>query len=89
MHAIVGASKMKDGGDPNVAKGILEGLSQAPGFVSGTFTRSLDGSRGRSMVLFETEAAAKSAMEAALAKIPADAPLEIESVEVYEVVAHS
>jgi hypothetical protein len=41
------------------------------------------------MFLFETEDAAKAAMERALSNMPADAPMEIESAEVCEVVAHT
>jgi hypothetical protein len=88
MYALVGASKLESEAGPELAQSILAGLSQAPGFVSGTFTRSTDGTRGRSMVLFETEEQAETARANALANIPDDAPLEIESVEVYEVVAH-
>ena len=89
MFAIVGASRLGSESGPEFAQGLLAVLGGAPGFVSGTFTRSADGERGRSMVLFETENAATTAMEMALQNMPQDAPVEIESVEVYEVVAHS
>ena len=39
------------------------------------------------MILFELEAEAKSALERALANMPADSPIEVESAEVCEVVA--
>lgn len=41
------------------------------------------------MVLFEWENDAKSAVEGALAHMPADSPIEVESAEVCEVVAHA
>ncbi len=92
MYAMVGTSKLSfenidDAGQ--MANGVLTKLRSAPGFVTGSFVRSSDGNHGRSMVLFETEEQAKAAAENARATIPADAPVEIVSLEVYEVVAHA
>ena len=89
MYAVVGISRLKPGATAEVAKGILGGMREAPGFVSGTVAWSTDGERGRSMVLFESEDEAKSALEGALANMPTDSPIEIESAEVCEVVAHA
>lgn len=89
MYAVVGISRLKPGATVEVAKGILGGMREAPGFVSGTVAWSIDGERGRSMVLFESEDEAKSALEGALANMPADAPIEVESAEVCEVIAHA
>lgn len=89
MYAIVGISRLKPGVNPEVAENILAGLRDAPGFVSGTVAWSTDGERGRSMILFESEDAAKAALERTLENMPADAPLEVESAEVCEVVAHA
>ncbi len=89
MHAIVGVSKLGPEAKPEMAQGILANLGSAPGFVSGTFTQSPDGKNGRSMILFETEEAAKTAAANAQANLPDDAPVEIVSIEVYEVVAHA
>ena len=91
MHAILGESEIDASrGDEAVAiltNGIVPGISQAPGFVSATFVRSSDGSRGRSMVVFESEDAAKTAAASAGELMPKDAPVKIVSMEVYEVVA--
>ena len=87
MYAIVGASKLKPGATPEASQNILQGLRGAPGFVSGAIAWSTDGERGRSMFLFETQDAAASALEQALDNMPADAPLEIESIEVCAVIA--
>ena len=89
MYAIVAASKLKPGATPDVTQNLLHGLRGAPGFVSGAIAWSTDGERGRSMILFETEDAAEAALEGALSSIPDDAPLEVESAEVCEVVAHA
>ena len=89
MYAIVGISRLKPGATPDVIKNILANMREAPGFVSGTVAWSTDGERGRSMIVFETEEGATAALERALASLPADAPMEIESAEVCEVVAHA
>jgi hypothetical protein len=89
MYAVVGISRLKPGATTEVAKGILGGMREAPGFVSGTVAWSTDGERGRSMMLFESEDEARSALEGVLANMPTDLPIEIESVEVCEVVAHA
>ncbi len=89
MYAIVGISRLKPGATPDVVKGILGAMSTAPGFVTGTVAWSTDGERGRSMLVFETEDGATAALQQVLDNMPADAPMEIESAEVCEVVAHA
>ena len=92
MYAVIGTANL----DPDradeaveVARNILENLSQAPGFVSGAFSRSPDSTAGRSMMIFETEEAARAVAENAPKMIPADGPTEVVSLEVYEVVAQA
>jgi hypothetical protein len=92
MYAMVGTSKLNfenADGAAQMANGILSNLSSAPGFVTGSFARSADGKHGRSMVVFDTEAQAKAAAESARANIPSEGPVEIVSIDVYEVVAHA
>ena len=92
MYAMVGASKLSFENPDDAAKmanGILSKLSSAPGFVTGSFVRSADGNHGRSLVVFDTEDQAKAAAENARASIPADGPVDVVSIEVYEVVAHA
>ena len=92
MYAMVGTSKLNFENPDDAAQmanGILSSLSSAPGFVTGSFARSADGNHGRSMVVFDSEEQAKAAAENARANIPAEAPVEIVSIEVYEVVAHA
>lgn len=90
MYAVVGTANI----DPEraeeaaaLATNILENMSQADGFVSGALARSLDRTAGRSMMIFETEAAARAVAENALSMIPGDGPTEVIALEVYEVVA--
>ncbi len=92
MYAMVGTSKLNFANADDatqMANGILSNLRSAPGFVTGSFARSADGKNGRSMVMFDTEEQAKAAAESARATIPADGPVEIVSIDVYEVVAHA
>ncbi len=72
------------------ARHSFVGIASASiGFVSGAIAWSTDGERGRSMIMFETQDAAAAALEQILDNMPADAPLEIESIEVCEVIAHT
>ena len=66
MYAVVGISRLKPGATAKVAKGILGGMREAPGFVSGTVARSTDGERGRNMMLFESEDEVKATLEGGL-----------------------
>lgn len=56
------------------------------GHVTTYISHSADGSRGASIYVFETKEQAE-AFAAAL-KVPAGAPITIESLEVFEVTAH-
>ena len=92
MYAVVGTSKLNFENPEDAAQmanGILSGLRNAPGFVSGSFARSADGNHGRSMILFDTEEQAGTAAKIARSSIPANGPVEIVSIEVCEVVAHA
>ena len=65
MHAVVVRVSV---GDVEIAeKGLREkvvpAVSSAPGFVTGYWTRSDDGSNGLSMLVFESEDAARAVAE--------------------------
>ena len=87
MHAIVVKVSISD--SESAQKGLEEKVvprvSQAPGFVAGYWTRSGDKSNGQSMLVFESEDAARAVEE----RIRADVPegVTVESAEVREVVA--
>jgi hypothetical protein len=61
-------------------------VSQAPGFVTGYWARKDDS--GLSIVIFESEDAARQASEQVRSNIPSDA-VTLEDVELREVVAHA
>jgi hypothetical protein len=87
MHAVV--VKVSISNVETAQKGLEEvvvpRVSQAPGFVAGYWTRSDDGSNGQSMIVFESEDAARTVVE----RIRADVPegVTVEGAEVREVVA--
>lgn len=91
MHAIVGTSEIDQSRTEEavglLTQGILPGISQAPGFVRATFVRSADGTGGRSMIVFESEEAAKTVAASVGDRLPPDAPIKIVSLEVCEVIA--
>jgi hypothetical protein len=74
-----------EGSTRELREQVVPGVSQAPGFVTGHWTRK--GNSGLSMVIFESEDAANAAAE----RIPGMVPdgVTIEEVEVREVVAHA
>ena len=89
MHAVVVRVKIDD--FETARKGLEErvvpGVSQAPGFVAGYWTRSEDGNKGMSMVLFDSEESARSATE--MIRNAATDGVTLEDVEVREVVQHA
>jgi hypothetical protein len=64
---------------------VVPRASQAPGFVTGHWTRK--DSTGLSMIIFESEDAANAASEQIRANVPPGVTLE--DVEVREVLAHA
>ena len=87
MHAVVTRITVNDpeAARANLRENVVPGVSQAPGFVAGYWTGGDDG--GMSMVVFESEDAAKALSE----RVPSlltDA-VTIKNIEVREVVAHA
>ena len=88
MHAVVAQVTIND--DTGAAENFLReqvvpGVSQAPGFVAGYWTRKE--SRGVGMVVFESEDAAQAVVERFGSMVPDMVTLE--GAEVLEVVAHA
>jgi hypothetical protein len=67
---------------------IVPGVSQAPGFVAGYWTRS-DENRGLAMIVLESEDAANGVAQMINAQAPDNDAVNLESVEIREVVAHA
>ena len=87
MHAVVVKVKINDlqAADSHLREQVVPAISQAPGFVAGYWTRR--DNTGLSMIIFDSEDAAKGASEQIPSMIP-DA-VTLDGVEVREVVAHA
>ena len=87
MHAVLVTVSLSDpeAATSHLRENVVPGVSQAPGFVAGYWTRK-DGS-GVAMVIFESEDAAKGMSERVPSMIPDGVTLE--DVDVREVVAHA
>jgi hypothetical protein len=87
VHAVVVRVTLEDFEDArfHLRERVVPAMSQAPGFVTGYWTRK-DNS-GLAMVIFESEDAAEAMSE----RVPSLAPdvVTIEDVEVREVEAHA
>jgi hypothetical protein len=66
---------------------VVPRVSAAPGFVAGYWTRSDGGDNGLSMIVFESEDAARGASEQLQSTDPTG--VSIDGVEVREVVANA
>jgi quinol monooxygenase YgiN len=64
-------------------------VKQLPGFLSGTWMRSADGTRGRGVVLLESEDAANAMAAQAAEGPPEGAPVKFVSADVFEVLAQA
>ena len=87
MHAVVVRVSIKDddAGESDLREKVVPRVSQAPGFVAGYWTRK--DQTGLSMIVFDSEDAAKTARE----QIPSAVPdsVELQDVEIREVVANA
>jgi len=87
MHAVVVKVTVNDGeaSEQELRERVVPGVSQAPGFVAGYWTRK--DNTGLSMVIFESEEAANGMSERIASIVPETVTLE--SVEVRRVAAHA
>ena len=85
MHAVVTRVRIADRekSEEFLREQVIPRVSQAPGFVSGSWA-NVGGDSGASMTLYESEEAARQAMEQFTP--PPEDILTIESMEVGEVV---
>jgi hypothetical protein len=87
MHAVVVTVTISDHevAESHLRENVVPGVSQAPGFVAGYWTRKDDS--GVAMVIFESEDAAQAMSE----RVPSMVPdvVTLKDIEVREVVAHA
>ena len=87
MHAVVARLTINDlAADLDALREqVVPQMSQAPGFVSGYWTRK--GATGLSMIIFDSPGAAETAAESLRSAMPDAATLD--EIEIREVVAHA
>jgi len=87
VHAVVVTVTISDreAAESHLREQVVPGVSQAPGFVAGYWTRKNDS--GLAMVIFESEDAAKAMSE----RVPSMVPdvVTLGDIEVREVVVHA
>jgi hypothetical protein len=91
MHAVVVRVSIDDPekAEQGLREQVIPRVKQAPGFVAGYWTRSDDGQDGLSMVLLESEDAARQAAERIRSGGITPDTVTLESIEVREVVEHA
>jgi hypothetical protein len=92
MHAVAVRVSFNDvdAAEEGLHSQIVPMVKQAPGFVSGWWTRSQDRSNGLALMVFESEDAAQAALERLQSEGPgASEHVNVESAEVREVVANA
>lgn len=89
MHAVVVSVAINDFEEamPSLRDRVVPQVTQAPGFAAGYWV-ALDGhERGRAVIAFESEEAARQA--AGMIEAAADTGVTLESVDIGEVVARA
>jgi heme-degrading monooxygenase HmoA len=90
MHALLVNVAIDAGHDQDaqtqLETNVVPRVKEAPGVISGHWLRSADGRHGTSVILFETEDAARAGAEMAQS-VPQPDFIHFDSVEVREVVA--
>ena len=87
MHAVVVRVTINDmeSAEKALREEVVPRVSQAPGFVTGYWTRK--DNNGLSMIVFESEDAAKQASERIQQSMPA--PVTLDGIEIREVAAQA
>jgi hypothetical protein len=91
MHAVVVKVSVQDEepGLQFLRENIVPGVSQAPGFVAGYWVRLEGGKEGNSVIVFESEDAARAAAERIRENVGANPGVTVNDVTVGEVVANA
>ncbi len=92
MHAVVVKVAVHDDeelGLQYLRENIVPGVSQAPGFVAGYWVRLEGGDEGNSVIVFESEDAARGAAERIREGVSSNPGVTLKDVSVGEVVANA
>jgi heme-degrading monooxygenase HmoA len=91
MHAVVTRVSVSDApvATEFLRETVVPNVSQAPGFVTGHWVRLEGGDEGCSVVVFESEDAARAAAERLRENVASNPGVELRDVTVGEVVANA
>ena len=91
MHAVVVKVSVQDGpsATENLRNEIVPRVSQAPGFVAGYWVRLEGGDEGNSVIVFESEDAARGAADQLRQAADSNPGVTVKDVSVGEVVANA
>jgi heme-degrading monooxygenase HmoA len=91
MHAVVVKVSVQDApvATEYLRETVVPGVSQAPGFVAGYWVRLEGGDEGNSVIVFESEEAARAAAERLRENIGSNPGVKLNDVSVGEVVANA
>ena len=91
MHAVVVKVSVKDGPTATefLRKEVVPRVSQAPGFVAGYWVRLEGGDEGNSVIVFESEDAARATAEQIRDATGSNPGVTLNDVTVGEVVANA
>jgi heme-degrading monooxygenase HmoA len=91
MHAVVTKVSVQDApvATKFLRESVVPAVSQAPGFVAGYWVRLEGGDEGNSVIVFESEDAARAAAERIRENVGSNPGVTLNDVTVGEVVANA
>jgi hypothetical protein len=91
MHAVVVKVSVKEGPEATefLRERVVPAVSQAPGFVAGYWVRLEGGDEGNSVIVFESEDAARAAADQVRSNVGSNPGVTLNDVSVGEVVANA
>jgi hypothetical protein len=94
MHGVIVQVRIDPNGEEEATRMLHEVVvpmaKTLRGFASGTWLRALEGAGGRGVLLFDSEETARAAAEQIRSEgPPPGAPVTLETVDAYEVVAQA
>jgi heme-degrading monooxygenase HmoA len=91
MHAVVTKVSVQDAPEATkfLRESVVPAVSQAPGFVAGYWVRLEGGDEGNSVIVFESEDAARAAAERIRENVGSNPGVTLNDVTVGEVVANA
>jgi heme-degrading monooxygenase HmoA len=91
MHAVVVKVNVQDASvaTENLRESVVPRVKQAPGFVTGYWVRLEGGDEGNSVIVFESEDAARAAADQIRSAVDSNTGVTLQDIAVGEVVANA